>query len=162
MRGIETFTLIGVVGLLGLAIWQGSKWLPGNPLVHPGLASVATPPLGKATTVSPKDGKKVSLKRGGRASSLSARAGGSVAENSTEPITVLVPIPAAPAIGNFSIGVTRAQVREQYGEPSLNVVSREDGQLVERYYYQTDPAHFIVATLRDGRVVHANTSTTVR
>ena len=73
------------------------------------------------------------------------------------PIVIYVPSPAVPNQSNCAPGATRSQLREQYGEPALSVVSRRGGRLVEQYYYNADLSHSVVATLHDGTVVFAET-----
>jgi hypothetical protein len=61
-----------------------------------------------------------------------------------------------PAPQNLIVGTTRAALEQQYGKPTVDVVARHDGSLVERYFYVSrDHAHITVATLRDGKVVSA-------
>ncbi len=59
----------------------------------------------------------------------------------------------------MEIGTTRSELRERYGVPTLAVSSVRDGALVELYYYvQPDRVKLVIATLREGKLVSAQTA----
>jgi hypothetical protein len=165
MRGIEALILAALVGLVAFGIWEGRGWLPSlatnqttATAFSPSKANTLEEHLG--STTSKKSGSG-SSKSGGRNSAkqvnlLDESSLASVSE-SGNPIVFVVPPPPVPSQGSFSTGASRSQLRDQYGEPSLNVVARHEGHLVERYYYGADQTHFVVVTLRDGSVVFAET-----
>ena len=155
MRGIETLTLASLVGLVGVGIWQAGKWLPAQ-VSHEATAAVS--PLNRnvpeklhhsASKTSRSGNPKTDDRRGSNAAASPAESGNH--------IVVRVPLPAVPNQSDCAPGTTRSQLREQYGEPALSVMSRRGGRLVEQYYYNADLSHFVVATLHDGTVVFAET-----
>jgi hypothetical protein len=155
MRGLETLTLASLVGLVGVGIWQGGKWLPAL-VSHEATAAIS--PLNRNV---PKELHHSASKtsRSGNPKTDNRRASNTAASptQSGAPIVIYVPPPAVPNQSNCAPGATRSQLREQYGEPALSVVSRRDGRLVEQYYYNADQTHFVVATLHDGTVAFAET-----
>jgi hypothetical protein len=157
MRGIETITLAALVGLVAVGVWQGGKWFPAL-VSRPGTAPVSSldrnvkkelpghPVSTTSQSGNPKTGDQGSLNTAGPTS---------------EPGTIVMFVPTSKFVpaGNLAPGVMRSQLREQYGEPALSVVSRQEGRLVEQYYYNADQTHFVIATLHDGTVVHTETRT---
>jgi hypothetical protein len=165
MRGIEALILAALVGLVAFGIWEGRGWLPS--LATHQTTATAIPPF-KANALEEHPSSATSKKsRAGSSKSgdrYSANQVGSLSESSLaseselgKPIVFVVPPPPVPSQGSFATGASRSQLRDQYGEPSLNVVARQEGHLVERYYYGADQTHFVVVTLRDGSVVFAET-----
>jgi hypothetical protein len=165
MRGIEALILAALVGLVAFGIWEGRGWLPS--LATHQTAAAAIPPFKannledhvnggtskKSRSGSSKSGDRYSAKQVGTSDEASLAS----QSESGKPIVFVVPPPPVPSQGSFAPGASRSQLRDQYGEPSLNVVARQEGHLVERYYYGADQTHFVVVTLRDGSVVFAET-----
>lgn len=149
--------LAGLAALLGLGVWQGRNWLP-TLLPNAGPAHV-TATAGPQTKVNSKPKTKSHRSSSGAAvnakfaavNRLAAEAGGST--------VVLVPLPAMPTSRNIKTGTSRTDLRTRYGDPTLNVSSRRDGRLIERYYYLSDDQTILtVATLQDGSVTSTETA----
>jgi hypothetical protein len=165
MRGIEALILAALVGLVAFGIWEGRGWVPSL-APHQTTATAIPPSKGNTLEEHPgsatdKKSRAGSSKSGGRysAKQVSSLDESSLASESEsgKPIVFVVPPPPVPSQGSFATGDSRSRLRDQYGEPSLNVVARQEGHLVERYYYGADQTHFVVVTLRDGSVVFAET-----
>lgn len=156
MRGLESLMLAGLAALLGLGVWQGRNWLP-NLLPNAGSAPVTASPGAQKKIDSKPKAKKHRLVSGAAVNAkfaavdrLAAGPGGST--------VVLVPLPSMPTSRNIKAGTSRTDLRARYGDPTLNVSSRREGRLIERYYYLSDDQTILtVATLQDGTVTSAET-----
>lgn len=154
MRGMETITLAALLGLVAIGVWQGTKRFPGL-FPHAGPAPVSAVDI-KALEQLHAHSQALKGRPGNRRAN-ERHFSNSVTElpGAIDSTVVVVPLPAPPNESNFRAGITRSQLREQFGDPALDVVARRDGRLIERFYYNADQGHFVVATLNDGRVVSA-------
>jgi len=155
MRGLEGLLIALVLGLLGVAVWQSQRWVPRWSATVPTseTANASVTKITKATTDSKsRIGKPERLRRKTAASTPFE----TLAEANTT--VVVVPLPSIPDSRDLRVGITRTQIRDKYGEPSLNVSARQNGKLVERYYYLNgDQTRVTVAILQDGTLVSAQT-----
>jgi hypothetical protein len=158
MRGLESVLLIATVGLVGVAAWQWGYWFPGQ---TPQFAYAAR------STVLPADSKEAKgvhhvAKNSGRHSAIPETVGApepSLSPDLNPAKKAVVPPPGVPDSETLAVDTTRSELRERYGVPALAVESVRDGSLVERYYYvKPDHANMVVATLRNGKVVSAQTA----
>jgi hypothetical protein len=156
MRGIETLTLAALVGLVGIGIWQGHKWFPDLTL-HKGTAAVSSSDRKALEDLHSHSAAKTSRSGNHKAGDRRSLDAAGLPLEPSNSIVVIVPSPTPPNQNSFPPGATRSQLREEYGEPALDVVARRDGRLIERYYYSADQTHFVVATLHDGSVVSSET-----
>jgi hypothetical protein len=155
MRGLETFMVAGLIGLVGVAVWQGRHWFPA--LTPSGASSMVSPvPVALAKDLKSLHSKLA--KNSERRSTLRDAHSGNVAVLDGGISEVVVPLPGFPTSKTLAVGTTRSELRERYGVPTLNVLSSRDGSLVERYYYvNPNDAHLTVATLHNGKLVSAET-----
>jgi hypothetical protein len=157
MRGLETFMVAGLIGLVGVAVWQGRHWFPA---LTPSGASSMVSPVSAALAKNAKDHKGLSklAKNSERRSTFRDAHSGNVAALDGGISEVIVPLPGFPTSKTLAVGTTRSELRERYGVPTLDVSSSRDGSLVERYYYvNPNDAHLTVATLHNGKLVSAET-----
>jgi hypothetical protein len=155
MRGLEGLLIALVLGLLGIAVWQSQHWVPRWSATVPSTetAPESVAKVTKATTNSkPRTGRPDRFRR----KTATSTPFDALAEANTT--VVVVPLPSIPESSDLRVGITRTQIRDKYGEPSLNVSARQNGRLVERYYYLNgDQTRVTVATLQDGTLVSAQT-----
>src|ERR1700722_12560485 len=151
MRSLGTLLLAASIGLLGVIVWQGSLLLPG-PI--PQTTSVTLPV--RATV---KKGKTGFHGSAAKKSPLNPADSASSFPPDLKPRTTVVTPPLdVPDSGQMEIGTARSELRERYGVPTFAVSSVRDGSLVERYYYvEPERANLVVATLREGKLVEAQT-----
>ena len=153
MRGIEGLVIALVLGLLGVAVWQSQRWVPRWTATVPS-ADVA--PATKTANALTKGSKRPA----GKLDRLAGRNPSSAFDTlaTADTTVVVVPLPSIPESSDLQVGTTRMQIRDRYGEPSLNVAARRNGRLIERYYYLNgDQTRVTVATLQDGTLVSAQT-----
>ena len=156
MRGVESLMLAGLVGLLGLGIWQGRHWLPNL------LPSVTHSPVTASANSPKKADAELMVKKlahfSGKRKKVDIAAAGHFPQEPGVMTTVLVPLPSIPTAANIKAGTTRTELRARYGDPTLNISARKDGRLVERFYYlSSDETQLTVATLQNGNVTSAET-----
>jgi hypothetical protein len=81
-----------------------------------------------------------------------------VVEPTPKPVPATAPT-GVPDPDKIAIGTTSSELRKRFGVPSLALESVDDGSLVERYYYvKPDRANLVVATLRNGSLVSAQSA----
>lgn len=156
MRGLEGLLLFALLGVIGIAVWQYRPWVPKWSATVP-TSETAGESVKKATKAI-TDSKHRSRKpeRLGRKTAGASTPFDTLAEANTT--VVVVPLPSIPDSRDLRVGSTRTQIRDKYGEPSLNVAARQNGKLIERYYYLNgDQTRVTVATLQDGTLVSAQT-----
>jgi hypothetical protein len=158
MRRPEKLIVAALLGLFGVLIWQAPQWLK-----IPVLAanSAETLPVSPAVKKDATDG------RGSRKSSRRSAPSLTTIDppELTFPpdlrlgTTTLKPAFQVPDSEKMEIGATRSQLRERYGVPTLAVQAVHDGSLVENYYYvKPDRTKLVIATLRNGKLVSAETA----
>jgi hypothetical protein len=60
---------------------------------------------------------------------------------------------------DLPVGITGAQVRDQYGEPTARITEVRGGRLFEHYYYfNSDRTQLTKATLESGVIVSAEST----
>jgi hypothetical protein len=78
----------------------------------------------------------------------------------TSETQVDVPMPKFPFRTDFPRGATGVQIRARYGEPTARTTEIIDGHLLERYYYfNNDRTQLTMATLENGVIVSAASTT---
>lgn len=157
MRKLGLLMLVASLALIGIAVQQGSNWFKVPTFQDTSAAALP------ATPAAAKKPKAVH----------SATARNSPLRPAVPATTNVPPIPPDPGSTTaivkpqlpipdsekMEIGSTRSEIRERYGVPTLSVSSVRDGSLVEHYYYvKPDRTNLVVATLREGRLVSAQTA----
>lgn len=155
MRASEFFTLMFILGLLGVGVWGAYEWLNGASFP---LAASATGPKPAALAEKPGSGMHTAdSTRRNRDRNRSAQAAGS-----DVPLSTVVDVPVTvrfPRRGDLPRGTSRLQVRSVFGEPRVSTSELRDGSLLERYYYfNKDHTEVTVATLENGVVVAAESA----
>ncbi len=154
MRGMEVLILTGLLGLVAIGVWKGRAWLPE--WASPTPEAVAT--SGKAGKPNSKLVPATAKRRLDRAGRHTAISNFTIGDLPTSKIEVDVPVPGSPfpTRSDFPPGISGAQIRATYGEPTARVTAMERGRLFERYYYvNNDRTQLTVATLEHGVVVSA-------
>lgn len=153
MRAVKVLMVASVVGLIALGVLYGRRFIPNLPAYAARLGT-STSPSANVQPDLPDHPKATRAAKRHRSSGH-----GNVVASMEEPIltgttVVVVPVPAPLHPDNHTLGLSRSELREQYGAPTLRFAATNDGGLLERYYYR-DSGHeqMVVATLRDGRVV---------
>jgi hypothetical protein len=159
MRSLELLTLAAIIGLVGAVVWQGGHWFPGQSVLATSAPTLPVrPPVSKEVKAVP--GKVA--KNPGRhnvAPAMNESAALSLPPDLNSAKIVVTPPLGIPDSEALAIGTTSSELRERYGVPSVAVESVREGSLVERYYYvKADHANMVVANLRDGKLVSAQTS----
>jgi hypothetical protein len=152
MRSLAMLILVASIGLLGVAIWEGLQWYPGQTLQAASARFPVRPPVKK----------KEKAVHGGMAKNPVRSPDSGTNEPPSFPphlnsgaAVVRHPL-SVPDSDNMEIGATRSELRERYGVPTFAVESVRDGSLVERYYYvKPDHANVVMATLHNGKLVAA-------
>ena len=156
MRGVESLMLAGLVGLLGLGVWQGRHWLPN--LLPTGTPSLSAPGVNAKAPAGVKSSTKIPAHLPRKLAKLDAATMDRLLAESSSTTTVVVPIPSLPGPASIKAGTTRTELRARYGDPTLDISARKNGQLVERFYYlSSDETQLTVATLLDGNVASIET-----
>ena len=157
MRGIEVLLLAGFIGLIGVSVWNARQWLPdwGPKAVIFAPNSMSGPPGAKADKPAHSRGRR-GFGSGDRESTR-----GDVAFNGlpVSETVVDVPMPKFPTRTDFPSGATGAQIRAQYGEPTARTTEMRGGHVVEHYYYfNSDRSQLTMATLDNGVIVSAEST----
>lgn len=156
MRGIESLMLAGLVGLLGVGVWQGRHWLPN--LLPSATQSSVAPGIGSKKESEGKLAAKKLARTPAKSRKPAVTAAGMLPGVPSTTTTVVVPLPSIPTAGSIKAGTSRTELRARYGDPSLDISARQNGRLVERFYYlSSDETQLTVATLQDGNVTSAET-----
>jgi hypothetical protein len=153
MRGMEVLIIAGLLGLVAVGVWNARRWLPdwASPsapaATHSGVSGKPDAKLERASG-------KGRLDRAGRSTAVSNFTIGDLPSSKTE---VDVPIGSPfPTRSDLPLGITGAQIRAKFGEPTARVTAMQGGRLLERYYYvNSDRTQLTVATLEHGIIVSA-------
>ena len=162
MRGVEIVILVASIGLAGLvavAVWQGFS---GQTLQT---TSAAT------EQVLPAVSKEVKVARG-RVAKNWVRHSAATKTNELPGLSLSPDVDSAKKVATaphgvpdsetLATGTTRSELRVRYGVPTIAVEYVGDGSLVERYYYvKPDRVNMVVVILRDGKVVSAQTASSL-
>jgi hypothetical protein len=158
MRGLESL-MLAALSVGGVAVWHGDKLVPQFSSSNRVPVIISASPVVYRQPVDNRIHRAAGRALRNTASDVNRQREhfGALEPASNDPtgsIVVDVPAPTPQCPPDVSLGVSRSALREKYGEPTFDVTARQQGQLVERYYYYAkDVGRLTVATLRDGRVV---------
>ncbi|HEY3838355.1 MAG TPA: hypothetical protein VGL72_17370 [Bryobacteraceae bacterium] len=169
MRSLQLFLLAAAIGVVGIALWQ-RQTLFGDAL-H--AASAVISPVSSKTyrqaRAVPSGTAKHSVLTKKSAAGGASRTNPTAASNELSGIsvpaelnlgtTVVKPLLDVPDSEKMEIGAGSSELRQRFGTPTLAVESVNDGSLVERYYYvKPDRNNLVIATLREGKLISAQTA----
>ena len=152
----EIVLRVGILGLIGLAAWWDRARI--SKTSSEGTVAIVSPLRKDAGS----DARKGLAGKG--ADPVQRKAPATRQLTSTEQLHAITErqdlltglTESIPAPEKLIVGTTRAALERQYGKPTLDVVARRNGSLVERcFYVSRDHAHITVATLQDGRIISA-------
>ncbi len=156
--------LVATAGLLGVGVWQAHDLLSrSGSRVASSLAALVkmepARPAGKPDNEPDQKSVKAKgkLARGHRVGVASATELGNLEMPPPETTVMEVPVGNPfPDPHKLSKGVTRMQLVDKYGEPTMRASATVQGRLIERYYYvNSDRTKLTVATLEDGLLMSA-------
>lgn len=156
--------LVATAGLLGVGIWQAHDLLSrsGSRVANSLAALVNMQPVRPAAKPDKEPDHKSAktkgkLARGHRVGLASATELSNLEMPPPETTVMEVPVGSPfPDPRKLSKGVTRMQLVEKYGEPTMRASATIQGRLIERYYYVNNGrTKLTVATLEDGLLISA-------
>jgi hypothetical protein len=167
MRGIEAVLLLGFIGLVGVGIWNARQWLPlrGTQAAYSAPINAAPPaPLSEKTAAKKIHPRvKRDFDRTVQASATSDQASltneGALADPPKPQTTETLVVSVLPTRNDLHPGVTGAQIRSQFGDPTARVTKTTDGHIEEQYYYfNHDRTQVTMATLKGGVIISTESS----
>ncbi len=150
--------MAGFIGLIAVGVWNARQWLPGwgpEAIIYAPSDTSGGSPTDRAGKAS-----RARAKRGfGRGSSASATSDLAFTGFPVSETEVDVPMPKFPVRTDFPRGATGAQIRARYGEPTARTTEMRGGHVFEHYYYfNNDRTQLTVATLENGVIVSAEST----
>jgi hypothetical protein len=153
MRSLGIWVLAASIGLIGVLVWQVTvgwpRWMP-----QPASTVTSRPKVAVS-----KEKKSVHGRVSKKSAPDPAAAEISLPSELVSRNKVAAPPTSVPDSEDMEVGITRSELRKRYGMPTFAVSSVRDGGLFERYYYlKPDRANLVVATLREGKLIAAETA----
>jgi hypothetical protein len=153
LQSVDKLLFAAFLGLVVLGVWDHRIWLSDHIpfLSHYMLDGVPPPVVGALNA----PGKSASTQV--KPATPSRTKEGEVALGGVTVVDVPYQGQPFPEPKDLPTGLSAAEIRAGFGDPSAHVTLSSNGQLVERYYYlNKEHTRYTILDLQDGRLIAAS------